>query len=125
MTAWTPGGFPAELFAIAREYGPPSTGQPLSEEWALEANVRERFDGLAARFEIERRALRWEGDSPESIAEEMADSTPTWVAARQALPAERFDELQARVVELFRRWGGDGPVSIENEYVVIVARKRG
>jgi hypothetical protein len=28
-------------------------------------------------------------------------------------------------LELVRRWGGDGPVRIDNEYVVIVARRRG
>ena len=54
MTAWTPRGFSAELFRLGRSYAPPSDGQPLSDEWSDEAKVRERFDGLAARFEIER-----------------------------------------------------------------------
>jgi SAM-dependent methyltransferase len=125
MTAWVPEGFPSQLFALGREYGPQTLGQPVSEEWALEENVRERFEGLAARFEIERRSLPWEGESPEAITAEMERTTPTWVAARKGLPAERFEELQGRVVELLRRHGGDGPVSIDCEYVVIVARKRG
>ncbi|HZG49792.1 MAG TPA: class I SAM-dependent methyltransferase [Thermoleophilaceae bacterium] len=126
MTAWVPGTFSTELFAIARSYGPPAPPeQPLSEEWAVEENVRERFDGLAVRFEIETRSLTWEGESPEAIADQMGRSAPTWVAARESLPADRFESLQAEVIELFRRWGGDGPVSIENKYAVIVARKRG
>ena len=56
MTAWTPEGFSAELFRLGRSYAPPSD-QPLSDEWSVEENVRERFDGLAARFEIEVRTL--------------------------------------------------------------------
>ena len=125
MTAWVPGGFPSELFALAREYGPQNPGLPVAEEWALEENVRERFDGLAARFEIERRSLPWEGESPEAITAEMERTTPTWVAAREAVPAERFEDLQRRVAEMFRRHGGDGAISIDCEYAVIVARKRG
>ena len=97
----------------------------MSEEWAIEENVRERFDGLAARFEIERCSLPWEGESPEAITVEMERTTPTWVAAREAPAAERFEDLQRRVAEMFRRHGGDGPISIDCEYAVIVARKRG
>ena len=37
---------------------PPSGDQPLSDEWSVEDNVRERFDGLAARFELEVRSCR-------------------------------------------------------------------
>jgi len=125
MTAWTPERFPTELFDLAREYAPPSPGQPLAHEWAVEETVRERFDGLAARIEMERRTLKWEGDSPEAMAAEMAETTPPWVAARSALEPERFEEMQRRVVELLRRRGGDGPASIDAEYAVIVARKRG
>src|SRR5215216_1272018 len=46
MTAWTPQGFSAELFRLGRSYAPPSGDQPLSDEWSIEENVRERFDGL-------------------------------------------------------------------------------
>jgi SAM-dependent methyltransferase len=125
MTAWTKEGFTAELFALGRSYAPPSD-QPLSDEWSVEDNVRERFDGLAARFQIETRALNWEVDSPEALVEMIGTSAPPWVAAKQNLPAERYEELVADALALAERWAGDErPVRLRNEYALIVARKRG
>jgi ubiquinone/menaquinone biosynthesis C-methylase UbiE len=125
MTAWTKEGFTAELFALGRSYAPPSD-QPLSDEWSIEENVRERFDGLAARFELERRVLAWEADSPEALVATLGTSAPPWVAAKQNLPPERWASLVAEALELAQRWAGDErPVRLENEYALIVARKRG
>jgi SAM-dependent methyltransferase len=125
MTAWTPRGFSAELFRLGRSYAPPSDG-PMSEEWSDEAKVRERFDGLAARFEIELRTLPWRFDSPEEMVTTMGTSAPPWVAAKQNLPPERWEQLTTEARELAERWAGDArPIELENEYALIVARKRG
>jgi SAM-dependent methyltransferase len=125
MTAWTTQGFTAELFALGRSYAPPSD-QPLSDEWSVEDNVRERFDGLAARFDLERRELVWEAESPEALVAMLGTSAPPWVAAKQNLPPERWDSLVAEALEIAKRWGGDErPIKVENEYALIVARKRG
>jgi SAM-dependent methyltransferase len=126
MTAWTPRGFSAELFRLGRSYAPPQGDQPLSDEWSDEANVRERFDGLAARFEVERRELAWEAGSPEALVAMLGTSAPPWVAARQNLPPERWDSMVGEALELAQRWAGDGrPIKLQNEYALIVARKRG
>ncbi len=115
MTAWTFEGFSSELFRLGRSYAPPSD-QPLSEEWSAEENVRERFDGLAARFELERRELAWEADSPEALVAMLGTSAPPWVAAKQNLPPERWDSLVAEALELAQRWAGDErPIRLENE----------
>jgi ubiquinone/menaquinone biosynthesis C-methylase UbiE len=125
MTAWTKEGFSAELFALGRSYAPPSD-QPLSDEWSIEENVRERFDGLAARFELEIRELNWEAESPEALMKMIGSSAPPWVAAKQNLPPERWEEMVSRANEIAGRYAeGDGPVRIRNEYAQIVARKRG
>ncbi len=125
MTAWTTQGFTAELFALGRSYAPPSD-QPLSDEWSVEDNVRERFDGLAARFDLERRELVWEAESPEALVAMLGTSAPPWVAAKQNLPPERWDSLVAEALEIAKRWAGDErPIKVQNEYALIVARKRG
>jgi ubiquinone/menaquinone biosynthesis C-methylase UbiE len=125
MTAWTKDGFTAEMFELGRSYAPPSDS-PLSDEWSIEENVRERFDGLAARFEIQVRELKWEAESPEALVEMIGTSAPPWVAARQNLPPERWEEMVSRANEIAERWAeGDGPVTLRNEYALIVARKRG
>ena len=125
MTAWTKEGFTAELFALGRSFAPPSDS-PLSDEWSVEENVRERFDGLAARFEIQIRELNWEAESPEALVEMIGTSAPPWVAAKQNLPPERYEELVSRAQEIAERNAeGDNPVKLRNEYALIVARKRG
>ena len=125
MTAWTRQGFSAELFALGRSYAPPSD-QPMSDEWSDEENVRERFDGLAARFELEKRELTWEAESPEALVAMLGTSAPPWVAAKQNLPPERWESLVAEALELAQRWAGDErPIKLENEYALIVARRRG
>jgi SAM-dependent methyltransferase len=125
MTAWTPGSFAAELFAIGRKYLPPQPRQPLAEEWGDELTVRERFDGMAARVELDRRTLPIEADTPDEILEGIRKSAGSWEAARHILPPDRFEAMENEFRELVRRRGGDGPVRIENEYTVIVARKPG
>jgi SAM-dependent methyltransferase len=126
MTAWTPRGFSAELFRLGRSYAPPSGDQPLSDEWSDEAKVHERFDGLAARFEIEVRKLPWRFDSPDEMVATLGTSAPPWVAAKQNLPPERWESLTTEARELAERWAGDArPIEVENEYALIVARKRG
>ena len=88
--------------------------------------MRERFDGLAARFEIQIRELNWEAESPEALVEMIGTSAPPWVAAKQNLPPERWESLVAEALELAQRWAGDErPVRLANEYALIVARKRG
>jgi hypothetical protein len=125
MTAWLRGSFFAELLAIGRRYAPPQPEQPLSEEWSVEQTARERFARLAARVELERRSLVWAGETPEALVAEAAESAPTMVAAKQTLAPTTYDAMIAEQVELARSWGGDGPVRVEAEYIVIVARKRG
>jgi ubiquinone/menaquinone biosynthesis C-methylase UbiE len=125
MTAWTKQGYTAELFTLSRSYAPRSD-QPLSDEWSVEENVRERFDGLAARFELEVRDLTWEAGSVQAIMEMLAASSPPWQALKENLPPERYEEMIARATELTERWAeGDSPVTLRNEYALIVARKRG
>jgi hypothetical protein len=115
----------AELFALGRSYAPPSDG-PLSDEWSVEENVRERFDGLAARFEIEIRKLVWHAESPEELVAMLGTSAPPWVAAKQNLPPEKWESMVGEALELASRWAGEArPIELQNEYAQIVARKRG
>jgi hypothetical protein len=126
MTAWTPGTFCPDLFGVLRRYLPPPPGMPASDEWGDEDTVRERFDGLAATLEMERRTLLWEAESPEALGAAIDQSAPAQAAARDSLSAEDYEAMKRDQVEVLRRWaGGDGPVAIEAEYLVIVARRRG
>jgi len=126
LTMWTPGSFTAELFAVRRRYLPPPAELPLAELWGDEETARARLDGLAARVETERRSLTWEAESPEAFVDWLERDAPMQVAARDSLSDEQLEASHADHVELVRRHsGGDGPVSVEGEYLQIVARRRG
>ena len=75
----------------------------------------------------ERAAVPLAAASPEAFADEFLASAPTCVAARGRVSDEEFAQLRREMVELAREWSpaGDGPLSIDAEYLVIVARKRG
>jgi SAM-dependent methyltransferase len=127
LTAWVPDGAFIQLFEVARRFLPPPPGAALPEQWGDEDTVRDRLEGLAAHVECERRTLLWTGASPEALEAELAGSAPSYLAAREALDAERFDELRSETLELLRRLNAaaDGTARIEADYIVIVARKRG
>jgi ubiquinone/menaquinone biosynthesis C-methylase UbiE len=126
MTAWTPESFAAELFEIGRRYLPPPPDMPLSHEWGDEAVVRERFGELAESIGFERRTVAWEAESPEALADRLEASAPVQVAAREALSAEEYEAMRRENLDLLRRWNSaDGSLTIENEYLVTVARKPG
>jgi SAM-dependent methyltransferase len=126
MTAWAPGSFSAELMAVGRRYLPPPSDMPSPEEWGDAATARERFEGLAARVEVERRSVLFEGGSAEELRARLERAAPIQVAARQALPDDEYAAMGREMREVFERFGaGPGPVAIESEYLLIVARKRG
>ena len=126
MTAWRAAdSFVPKLGQVASRYAPRDPDQPLPEEWADEQTARGRFDGLAARVDFEIGRLTWEAESPEAFVAELGEASPPIVAARLALPPERYEAMAAEVLELVRELGGGGPVVMENDYALIVARKRG
>ena len=126
LTAWTPDSFAVELFAVGRRYSPPPPDLPMAELWGDEDTARERLAGLAARIEIERRSILWEGESPEAFVAGLERDAPLQVAARSGLSPEQLHAMHEEYLEIVRsRNGGDGPVRIEGDYLQIVARRRG
>jgi SAM-dependent methyltransferase len=126
MTAWTEDSLAPRIFRVGRRYNPPPPDLPLLEEWGREDVVRERFDGLANSIEIEHRSLPWAADSPEGFVQLMERDAPMQAAAKASMDPEEYARMQADVLELVRELaGGDGAFSLDVEYVVIVARKRG
>ena len=124
MTAWTPEGRSVELFTIGRRYQQLPPDLPRIEEWGDEDTVRDRFDGLAARVQFERRTLTWEGESVDALFE-IFDNAPIGAAARESMDPDTLEAMLAEQRELVQRWVGDGPASVDFEYLVISARKRG
>jgi hypothetical protein len=113
------------MFAVGRKYAPPSD-LPSHELWGDEDVVRDRLGGLANSIEMERLSLPWGGDSPEDFVAHMERNAPPQAALKEAMPADLYAQIRGDMLELVRGWaGGDGPFSVDAEYLVVVARKRG
>lgn len=126
MTAWVPDGAATRLFHVARAYAEVDPEVPKIEEWGVEDTVRERFDGLANSIEMERRSLPWSAGSPEEFMSLMEGHAPMQAVAKAKMPPDVYEQLYADQLGLVREWaGGDGPVSVDADYLLIVARKRG
>jgi SAM-dependent methyltransferase len=128
MTVWAADGLFGDLSALGQRFSPPAPegiGRP--QEWGDEATARARLEGLAARVEVERGTVDFFAESPEAFAAQFAETAPPYAAARDGLPADKYDELIRETVELGRRWGepSDEGLRVPSDYLTIVARKRG
>lgn len=125
MTAWRPGTLVPKLGELARKYTPGAPTGPLAEEWSDDETARARFDGLAARVDLEVRSLTTEAGSAEEFLEGFCEASPPLVAAKMAMPPEAYEAMRGDILEYVRGQSGDGPMRLESEYALIVARKRG
>ena len=125
MTAWRATSLVPKVGELTRKYGPPVAGRAASRGVGVRRNARARFDGLATRVDFEVRSLRSEAGSPEEYLEQLASTAPPLVAAKQAMAPEPYEAMKAEILEYVRSESGDGPVVLDNDYALIVARKRG
>jgi len=124
MANWRATAFQGRFFALMQRYGPPlPDGVEPSVRWGDEEVVRARFNGLASSLSVEPRSVRWEFESVEAMGEFFSSAGPRTAE----LPEERREALTAEMVELVGEFNqaGDGSVRIDNDYVVVVARRRG
>jgi len=129
VASWTPDGFSGQLFSRQGKYAPRGYEDlPDPVEWGEEETVRRRFEGLAARLSAEKKSVRFAFDSTEQMWEFFRQNAGPLVAAEKAMPPDAFAAMRTDVLDLMREWGGgsgDGPVAIDSEYLLVVARKRG
>ena len=128
MANWTPDGFQGRLFDVQNAYRPPQpegAARPL--DWGDEAVVRERFAGLAASVEVSRPTVQWRFDSAEAMWDFFASNAGPLVLARKALPPDRVEAMRSDTLAFVAEWTGQasGPIEIEAEYLLVVARRRG
>lgn len=126
MVAWAPGSVATRIFEIGRRYVDVPAELPAPEDWGREDVVRERFGDLANSIEIERRTLPWAGESPAGFIDHLERHGPVQVAMREDMPDDRYAQMRDEMVALMRDLaGGDGPFTLDAEYVLTVARRRG
>ena len=121
---WTPEGTVGDIFRAAASYMPPPpdyASPPIL--WGREDHVRELFAGVATSFAFERHVnwIAWE--SLEGWTDFFMQRFGPMVTAQAAL-GERFGELRAQVMDVWRRanTATDGSLRIPQEYLVSIVR---
>ena len=126
MATWPPGGFAAGVFEIGSRYAPGPQDVPPAVLWGEEDTVRERFEGHASRVELSGGTLTVDFPSLDAALAFYEDNAPNVATAREALDPEVYAEMREDFRGLLGRWlTPDGGVEIHNDYLLIVARKRG
>jgi SAM-dependent methyltransferase len=125
LVSWVPDGIAQEMFQVGRRFALRREA-PAHEQWGVEETVRERFGPYANTIEMERRSLPFAADSPEGFVARMERHAPMQAFAKEQMPPDQYAQMREDFVELARHWaGGDGAFSVDAEYLVVVARKRG
>jgi ubiquinone/menaquinone biosynthesis C-methylase UbiE len=126
MTNWTPEGYTGRSSAVISRHAPPYPSKlPSPTEWGDPAEVRRRFEGLAASIEFERHAAKFEFDALEEAVDFFMDNTGGLLMLKRLLPPERFLDVRADMEEAIRdfsRPDGNG-LLLESEYLRVIARK--
>lgn len=124
ICCWTPEGSVGDLLRASAAYLPPPpdfASPPIL--WGTEDHVREMFAGVATDFEFERHDTIIEYESIAGFPDYFMDRFGPMVTARQLL-GDRFAELRAEVVEIWKRWNwaDDGSFALPQEYLLSVVR---
>jgi ubiquinone/menaquinone biosynthesis C-methylase UbiE len=122
LATWTPEGVVGELFRASAAYLPPPpeyASPPIL--WGREDHVREMFKEAVTSLRFERHVNRIDWESLESFAEFFLSRFGPFVTAR-AMMGDRFGELRARVLDIWRRANEatDGRLRLPQEYLVSV-----
>jgi hypothetical protein len=70
--------------------------------------------------------VRWSFASPDEVVQFLERNAPPMAVTKQALPKERYAAARDEMVALFRRANqAEKGCAIDNEYLLVVARKQG
>jgi SAM-dependent methyltransferase len=127
MANWPNRGFQAGVFAIMNKYRddePP--GVPPSGLWGHEATARERLEPFAEAISVESRMLPFRFESFEEMGSCFQRGAPRQADTMAKLSQERREQMATDFGDLIKRHNqaSDGSVSIDAEYVLVVARKK-
>jgi hypothetical protein len=128
MSSWDKDSYTGQTLKVSSRYlPPPPEGVDTSGEWGDEATARSRFERYTDEVAIHRGTTMWTFASREESRKFWEEEAPPGVAAKMALPPDRFAALSTELEameETFNK-GTGGQVAIESGYLLIVARKPG
>jgi SAM-dependent methyltransferase len=126
MATWPADGFAGRLFEVAGRYLPGPPEVPPAVLWGQEDTIHERLDAHASRIELSGGRLTTAFPSLDAAVEFYEQNAPNMATAREMLPADVYPRFREDFRDLLADSLTDGgSVELHNDYVLIVARKRG
>jgi hypothetical protein len=125
ITAWTPDGAMAKMFAVMRPYMPPppqGAGSPFA--WGDPKHVHELL-GHAFELEFEHDRVAKTGASGQAIWELMSSSYGPTKTLAESLEQDRRASLQLEFAAFFDGYRHNGQVILWREYLRVLGRRRG
>jgi len=125
LANWTPEGYIGQLFKIVGAHVPPPAGVPSPLQWGTEARVEELLGG-EAKVETERRHFTFRFRSAEDFFETFKEFYGPLVKAWAALDDDGKRSIHEQIVALANgaNRNTDGALTIDSEYLEIVATRR-
>jgi ubiquinone/menaquinone biosynthesis C-methylase UbiE len=124
LTAWTPDGFTGQITSLMNEYLPVPMGTDQPTDWGIETTTRHRLAPHATALSVTRGHVVWEFESIPATLAWQEQNFGALIAARQALPPERYASLRLRFTHLITEWNraSDGSVRLPAAYLLVIAR---
>jgi len=120
FTAWTPDGFMGAMTELMRRWLPPQLAIADILDWGRAPVVRERLTAAGLTpVRTQRLTVPWRFDSPPAMTEFLLTHSPAHQASARALGAQASEMFEA--LERLANPDG-GPVRIDAEYLLVIAR---
>jgi len=125
LVSWTPEGFIGQMFKIVGAHVPPPAGVPSPLLWGTEARVEELLGG-EAKVETERKHFPFRYRSADDFFETFKTFYGPTLKAWGALDAEGQQSFQDQLLALAESHNRnvDGALTVDSEYLEVVATKR-
>ena len=126
MANYTSNGFIGRLGDLVASYAPSgSEMEPSPFLWGNPQEVGSRLGSRAVSIRTEPRKLTFTFLGPEDAWQVLERANPVIVALGSVFPEVTYRELGERVIEMMRELntGEDGRLTLESDYLLVVARK--
>lgn len=127
MANYSPGGFLGKMADLVNGLVPaPSVTFPHPFQWGDEAELRRRFESLAASIEVEHRTLYFESESVAEFLEFWENTNAAQAALKARVSPEVYERSLADRERLVRELNEscDGRLKVSSPYILALARVR-
>jgi len=124
LTTWTDEGLLPKIAKVSHQAFHEVMDLPAEEEapfqWGDEVALRELFSEHGIVVQCEKKEITFTAESAKAVNDEWNEHHPMWIARREMLGDEKFDEVSDRVLEILDEGNEstDGSFSFTSTYLL-------